>query len=75
MRFAKENDLMIIISQEWGCQKIASPKEKILPHAPIDTTCEIERVTNTPHKQSANRTRKSVILTKEIQLIQAALMA
>lgn len=52
-----------------------SPTDKILPHAPIDTTCEIEHVTSTPHEQPANRTRQSVILRREIQLIQAALMA
>ena len=53
---------------------MTSPTDKILPHAPIDTTRETEHVTNTPHNQLANRTRQSVILKREIQLIQASLM-
>ena len=32
-------------------------------------------MTSTPHEQPAKRTRQSVILRREIQLIQAALMA
>ena len=47
MRFEMENYLIIIISQEWGCKKITSSTDKILPHAPIDTTREIEHVTHT----------------------------